>query len=401
MGLNGEPLTVSTIEKFATGFRSIAELDLEDAQISDDLLAKLVRRPEFSRLKRLSLAKNPITPRGIAELAQGGSIAALKWLDLSVCRTIGPTGAAALIGQSALESLEFLDLSACDLSFGDLALALQAVSPRQCPIDVVLKQNHVNDGGVKAFVDCPALRGVSGLDLFFCKLSAGDAQALAASPHLVNLQKLEIGDTVIGNEGVAAILNAPWLPGVRELNLSVQHAGDDIADHLLRLDNGAIRKLEFRHNEIARRTGEALGRIRLPNLEELDLSYNPLGDEAIVPLISNVTLRNLRSLELRGETRGNLIPNQETAIAIAEASHLSSLKQLVIGGNIGDAGAKKIAADAAHLSSLRLLSLGGVTEDGHRALRRSPHLRNCVIHTYRVDWYNHGESIFTPEVPLD
>ena len=92
-------------------------------------------------------------------------------------------------------------------------------------------------------------------------------------------------------------------------------------------------------------------------------------------------------------------PGLRSAEAIAAATHLKSLRQLVIGGNISDAGAKAIAG-AAHLGTLKLLSLRGVGQEGAAALRASPYLKVCVIHTRHAPEQS-GESYFAPEVPLD
>jgi uncharacterized protein (TIGR02996 family) len=105
------------------------------------------------------------------------------------------------------------------------------------------------------------------------------AVALASSPHLGRLRRLEIGSPHhIGPEGAEALAGCPLLRGLRVLALPSQIIGEAGARALAASRHLAgVRRLNLSDNQIRGPAARALARrTAFPNLTLLDLSANPL-----------------------------------------------------------------------------------------------------------------------------
>jgi hypothetical protein len=70
---------------------------------------------------------------------------------------------------------------------------------------------------------CPALANLVDLNLFLPNDVSDEAvKALAGSSYLANLQRLRLSAYVLGDKGLAALLDAPHLAGLGELTLDVE-----------------------------------------------------------------------------------------------------------------------------------------------------------------------------------
>jgi uncharacterized protein (TIGR02996 family) len=130
-------------------------------------------------------------------------------------------------------------------------------------------------GGVAdKLADCPHLEGMATLrfvDYYQEPLTADGARALAGSPHLGGLCELDLSHNYVGEAGVAALLRAKWLPGLRVLLLSDCGLGDGAAAELAACS-------------------------ALAHLEELDLVKNHFSDRGRRALRASPHLRRLRVL---------------------------------------------------------------------------------------------------------
>ena len=120
----------------------------------------------------------------------------------------------------------------------------------------------------------------------------GDVRALAASPHLAQLQHLDLSSNYIGDQGVEALAASAHLTRLQYLDLADNHIG-----------SGGARALAASPN--------------LASLRHLDLYGNRIGDEGARALASSPHLASLQHLNLHS----NGIED-EGAAALAASPHL-------------------------------------------------------------------------------
>jgi uncharacterized protein (TIGR02996 family) len=107
----------------------------------------------------------------------------------------------------------------------------------------------------------------------------------------------------------------------------------------------------------------ALAAARIRGLRSLSLSGNPVGDKGLAALLDTPLLGRCRRLYL---ARARL--TDASAIALSRASHLDGLTGLCLGGNeIGDEGARALAR-APHLKGLKRLEVDDGFSDEVRTL---------------------------------
>ena len=197
--------------------------------------------------------------------------------------------------------------------------------------------------------------------------------ALNASAF-AELRSLDLRYSQVGPALVDALCKAPATPGLEVLQLDAANIGSSIA----RLADADLRSLRSLGLNGIRVGPDAMDRLlneaSLDNLEHLRASHNPLGYDAIVPLLKNDLLPSLRSLELRD---ANL--DLAALEALCRAPVFKRLRALDIGVNrVGDAGVGAIVS----ASSGALVELGLVSTNlGHGALdalQRLPHLLDLV-----------------------
>jgi uncharacterized protein (TIGR02996 family) len=127
----------------------------------------------------------------------------------------------------------------------------------------------------------PALEGLTGLELNF-PCSGWDIVALATSPYLSRLQRLDLTNSTIsegGTRGVTALFRAPQLAGLTGLKLG--------------------------NNDLTPRDLTVIAEApRLGQLIDLDLGNNNLSDPSVQKLAGSPYLTRLERLDLDGNTLG-------------------------------------------------------------------------------------------------
>jgi uncharacterized protein (TIGR02996 family) len=211
------------------------------------------------------------------------------------------------------------------------------------------------EGLLAALAASPVLAWVEGLSLSGRELAPKEARALAQSPHLKRLTRLELlraeYDPQDNRQGPAlaeALAESPWLAQLEALALPSSGLGAPGA--------------------------RALAQTRYPpRLTSLDLSGNSIGAEGLRALAGAGVLDSLSTLRLAGNAL-----RDEGARALAEGPALANCTHLDLARNgIGDAGALALAS-CAHLARLTSLSLkdNSIRNPGVQALAASPHLAN-------------------------
>jgi uncharacterized protein (TIGR02996 family) len=228
---------------------------------------------------------------------------------------------------------------------------------------------------VQGVVKSDRLPGLQELMLFSCKLDKSALHALAASPHLANVLKLDLGCSELTPESFAA-MTAPTAPGLlpymrKLIGLSVfgNELGPDGVSALLKVlsPGKRLETLELGCNAVRAEGAIALAKCpQLTDLKRLALGSNEIDDSGVKALAESPHLTSLAKLEL--DT--NLI-GADGAQALASSSRLSSLKELELSGNaIGLAGARALANSHSLAGLLRLrIRTDDVTEEGEALLR--------------------------------
>jgi len=200
---------------------------------------------------------------------------------------------------------------------------------------------------------------LAGIELDSFLIGNALAELLGPGSRVPGLRSLWLA----GNEwrGMVEVLAAqPWRR-LEELELSFNNLGDgELASLVLAKQLGTLRCLRFRDSGIGDLVAEAVSRAtHLASLTDLR--------------IDNVHVRGYR----RREPEAGVSARGVSAMAVAP--HLAGLRYLdLCGHRLGPEGAVELAA-AECLGSLRILSLAegdpGVGDAGLRAMAASPHLR--------------------------
>lgn len=173
-------------------------------------------------------------------------------------------------------------------------------------------------------------------------LGSVGARALAQSPHLTSLTRLELAQNAIGSAGVAELVKAPWK--LEHLDVSMNQ-----------LDDGAL---------LAIAAAPSLSGLRF--LAVGGGNFTPKG---LATLAKSKVLTALETLEFNGAQVG-----AEGLAAFLRALALPRLTALGLSNTgLGDAGAKLLASTKTQLTSLELQD-NGITQAGCLALAESKHL---------------------------
>jgi uncharacterized protein (TIGR02996 family) len=255
--------------------------DLNFPAIVQDLLAA-----RFDRLEVLALERLGLTPDALRTLAFWPVLPRLRALSL-VEPEAGIVGLAALLRADRLPALESLSLRMFSDMPGaalvDLLLA-SGLLPRLKTLRLLGPGLHSSD--VRRLTESGQLRSLTSLALVnHAELGEGTARALASCADLVNLQRLDLDGTAIGDAGFRWLASSPHLTSLATLRL---------ADPASRLLIRALETLAGDHPSLAGTTG-------LPALRELYLAGNALTNAGVEALAASPRLATLTHLDLSGQ----------------------------------------------------------------------------------------------------
>jgi uncharacterized protein (TIGR02996 family) len=219
--------------------------------------------------------------------------------------------AGGLVGQVTLDAADFLEVGPALVAWGPVpALTLINVEPH-----------------AESLAQCPALAGVTALDLGGASLTDDGFRTLLRSPHLGRVTDLNLGK--------------PWDGAIAAGNV---------------LTASAFRRLS--HTKT------------LSVLERLCLDGNQIGDDRLAALAEGPALRGLTALSLQWcyLTGAGFLP-------WAEKAPWPNLRHLNLFGNPLQAGGAEALAQSPQLATLWSLRLAGTgfSDNAARLLGRSPH----------------------------
>jgi uncharacterized protein (TIGR02996 family) len=322
----------------APALSRLRELRLEGHALNDQRAREYLtdRAGRLGGLRRLALTGNLVGSDGARALAGCPALAGLTELSMASCH-VGGAGLAALA--AGLPRLAFLDLSHNPLggSLAEELAALRDVAPSASLKELRLRGNMLSPESATALAAVPLLSTVEALDLSESPMMSGVAgdvghRALAASPHLGRLARLDLGATQAGDGAAAAV--AGHL-GLTELRLPRNRVGPTGVEALARSPRLAgLRVLILRINPLTGGLKALAGSPHLAALEALDVYRCGIGDDEVAALAASPLLAALRGLDL-GDNR----VTDRGAKALAASRHLSPGLWLNLKGNAGITGA--------------------------------------------------------------
>jgi uncharacterized protein (TIGR02996 family) len=344
----------------------IRSLNFFETTLGNAGLRQLCFSPHLASLRSLEAMSARIDTDGAQPLADSPLFARLEHLDLSA-NPIGDEGSQALFARRALPNLHHVELHDCGLGDDTIRSLTRAGGPANLR-KLNLGINQCTAAGVERLARCPRLASLESLDLFGNPLGEG-VLALAESPHLRSLRKLNLGLIEIDNAPIAALaplLRSPNLAGVEDLELSSNDFTPEAREALATSDVlTRVRKFAFTPDRDHPEGMAALARATLPSLRHLDLSFGFLDPTSLRPLLDSPLLGQLTRLEIRG-----CYLDDASMEALAGADGLANLRILSLDDNqLGNAGALALARSP-HLGQLTRLDLAQNTigKRGRKAL---------------------------------
>jgi uncharacterized protein (TIGR02996 family) len=264
----------------AEGLTSLEELDLtssggytgyhEDPVIQAAGVEALARWPGLARLRRLTLSGSDLRRGGLRALLRSPHVGGLKELTLRRCRLDGRALAEFGSAHEGLR-LEVLDLG----------------------------ENVIKEAGPGYLALAGCLSDLKVLRLDRCEIPLGGARELAKAPFLAGLRILDVGFNNFGPKGLEVILGqAP--PALHTLRLRANDLFDKGAVALANSPaSDGLLEVDLSDNSLSVPATEALGATaHLTALLVLHIHGNPLGEAAARALAASPLGRRLAVLEL-------------------------------------------------------------------------------------------------------
>jgi Ran GTPase-activating protein (RanGAP) involved in mRNA processing and transport len=250
---------------------------------------------------------------------------------------------------------------------------------------------------LRSLGNSPHLASLRHLELHTCPVKPEGAAELASGANFANLDSLTLWSCGVTPEMLTTLGQAPFANQLTTLDLRCNFFGDAGTTTLAGLSFGRLSSLDLGFNSIA---GEGLAALVsapfLPGLKRLGLGHGHFSGASLAFLFERVRLDSLRILNLDGskirvigplaiagtrslpELRTLIFSNAELtsadAVALANARHLPNLHTLNLWANrITNEGVQALAGSTA-LPALRVLSLAdnkGITDAGAKALADS------------------------------
>jgi hypothetical protein len=288
---------------------------------ADARLAPLLDGPCFAALAHLDLSDGSLGAPEVFALVRATHLTKLEQLDLAR-NPIGDAGLAAVADAGVVSGrLERTNLT-------DAGMTHLARSPHLAALDVLdLSDNRIGAAGIAHLMASRGVENVRALDLRGCAIGPEGAEAIAASPHVHRLRGLGLHGGRIGARGLAALTRAGWFVDVEDLDLAYGELDDEALETLVRLPSSRLRRLDLGSSAI---TAHGLQRLLASpagsRLEQLSLhSCVRLGPQGAAALATAPTSASLQILNLQNCNLG-----APGARSLAGSPFLSNLRELWI-----------------------------------------------------------------------
>jgi uncharacterized protein (TIGR02996 family) len=222
-------------------FKHLRWLDLHDSDSAggrpgDTVFIHLVTSPHLARLEYLGFGGNAVRDKGVVALASSPTMGRLRSLSLR-SSYLSPAALRALGNSTTLKSLRHLDVSwSLEDSLDDGALAMLLESPLFPKLTLLdICSNEVTDEGVLRLSRSPRAAGLRAVVLGGTRyvrnpegnhwqplLTAASVRALAESPWLSGLRRLELPNVPLDDESAMLLARSERLSGLRLLIVDSQ-----------------------------------------------------------------------------------------------------------------------------------------------------------------------------------
>jgi uncharacterized protein (TIGR02996 family) len=385
-------LDISAKKFLEHGERLLAEVPFMSLELDEagGLIEEIVNAGLLRGVRELYLNRCKLQDAELIRLFRSPDLVNVRLLRLPVV-DIGEEAATALAFSTPLAGLTKLGASSCGPCIG------RALAHKNCTLTNLQQlscgNTHLDPQAVVALVAAPVVAGLTDLDLSLTPLDEAATTAIAQSPRLANLHSLQLWACRIGDAGLRALATSPHLRSLEFLGLE--------------------------SNNITAAGTAALGCSPLAaSLKKLDLATNSLGDEALAALCEGSAFRRLEKLHLGGGSREGRNNIGAAGITALVHSHIpATLRELgfYFHDQLGPAGAKALAACPAFPRLERLdLTHCAIGPEGAIALAHSPAfsaLRSAtltdngldsaaVVALARASWLANLEELKLAENPL-
>ncbi|MGZ3451413.1 MAG: TIGR02996 domain-containing protein [Polyangiales bacterium] len=237
----------------------------------------------------------------------------------------------------------------------------------------ILGATNVDEAVLEALAGSAAVEGVKELYLSGQAIGGDGLAPLISSVHLLRLRTLGVGC----DRAPSALARASWsLEFLRIQNLPPDQ-GPLVAEAIASSPSlASVAKLDLHRIHLGAEGLAALAAEPRPRLEELDVGHSGIGPNELALLLDEARFPRLRILNVRGNRLG-----PEGAELVARSEGARRLRKLNIGGaGIGKKGALSLASSP-HLAGLEWLVLSETKLDDATtsALLASPHLANTRL----------------------
>ncbi|WP_425248080.1 hypothetical protein [Streptomyces sp. NEAU-NA10] len=285
MGLGREGLGARGVDAIVAGgvLPRLTELTLELLPIGDATIAHVLEGIDHDRIEKLTLADLVATDTTAVAFGAAGAFPNLRHLDLSRNR-LGAQGAQQLATDVQMPALEHLDLS-----------GREGGSPYYGRPDV----QPIGDPGAKAWATSHNATKLTYLKLSATGLGRDGLVALMKSERLQKLSTLDLSWNPVGS-WPALLWNAPLWRTLRTLNVAECDLDDDDVEALATTTSApCLRSVALDYNSVGSRGARALASWAvLPQLWELNLHDNIIGDDGLIELATSQAAQLLLELDL-------------------------------------------------------------------------------------------------------
>jgi uncharacterized protein (TIGR02996 family) len=306
------------------------DLGLLCCTVRDDGLKRLAASPHVARLRTLSFKANHLGEEGLRALTSSRYLARLTTLRLDDL-ALGVPAIRAIAESPHLPELTTLSLSRRGKRSGRDFSALAGCRALRRLRRLRLFANKIDPGGMRVLLCSGDLAGLTELELGLNPLSGSAWQGLADNLSLPNLQRLDVSSCRLTPATAGALLRAPGLPKLTELDLSwnFSHDASAVAELAALPELARLTTLRLR-GSLQDDGGRALAAsAHLGKLKTLDLSFARLTAVGIRAIVHSANLPGLRFLHLNHPSPA---PTMEGVQALLSAPHLDRLALLDLDG---------------------------------------------------------------------
>jgi Leucine Rich repeat len=344
--------------------------DLSGAEI----IRRLLDLSMMAEVFELYLCLNNVTGPAAASLGKIGSIAHLRGLHLHQSEISTPA-VKALVESPVVQNLRAFSVWADGAGLAAVSDAAGLKNVRELRI----RGDKLGPKDWARLGNSPHLTAVRSLDVAETPLNAESMAALAGTPLMNRLESLDVGMVADPDGTAEALAASPNVVNLREFFCRTQGRASKIASAgLIALTGsahlGSLRSIDLTYGDVKADGIKALARSKtLIGLERLILRGNPLGAAGGKALAGSSVFAHLTDLRL-----GDCRLGEGGGLAVAGSPHLGGLRVLNLAGNgMSGAAARAIARPGA-FDRLRVLILGynKIDDSGVAALAQAEHLRD-------------------------